>query len=369
MWRSASDSAMKPVSNQNPAYITSSVDFEDPISYPNIYPIKTGGKGNTPISRQTTAPEVVSCLVKRGCQDLTANIEIFTFDPIAPGGFSDVYRGKMVGHESKLVAVKVPRISAENFGESPEHISNSARELHTWSKCNHPNVLPLLGLMNFRGRIAMVSPWMDGGNLPRYLETNPGADWPDLCIQVCEGLSHLHEIGIIHGDLKGSNILVSRGGIPVLIDFGNSILKNRTLKFTESTNGSAFTLGWSAPEFFKKNGICQCTKATDVYALGMTIYEVIAGKRPYDGIAFPGVIKLVSEKTPPERPTCIPPGHENGDMLWELLRHCWSYEPEARPSAAEVTAAMKTITLAGVRFQPRQRPTSSYEPETDIGIE
>lgn len=52
-------------------------------------------------------------------------------------------------------------------------IQHAARELHTWSKCNHPNVIPLLGLAVFRGRIGMVSPWMGLGNLPHYLEQEP----------------------------------------------------------------------------------------------------------------------------------------------------------------------------------------------------
>ncbi|KAG9089189.1 hypothetical protein FRC07_012385, partial [Ceratobasidium sp. 392] len=73
----------------------------------------------------------------------------------------------------------------------------------------------------------------------------------------------------IHGDLKGSNILVSGSGIPLLADFGNATLHEYTLNFTGTTTKSAISSRWAAPELFK--GTTTHNAPTDVYALGMTI--------------------------------------------------------------------------------------------------
>lgn len=119
-----------------------------------------------------------------------------------------------------------------------EWTQHAARELHTWSKCRHPNVVELLGLAEFRGQIGMVSFWMENGNLPSYLARHHDADRcqlvryqyirficadlgipPIQSLQISEGLAYLHGRNIVrnshiiapvidfdlqvHGDLKG----------------------------------------------------------------------------------------------------------------------------------------------------------------------
>ncbi|EUC60924.1 tyrosine kinase domain protein, partial [Rhizoctonia solani AG-3 Rhs1AP] len=192
----------------------------------------------------------------------------------------DVYRGRIRGDNWGFVATKVLRVSAQNFSENPEHLKDAARELHTWSKCRHRNVLRLRGLANFRGRIGMVSPWMNKGPLPGYLKNYPAAENPqanriDICRQICEGLSYLHNTEIIHGDLKGANVLVSEDGTPVLADFGNSTLKDRGLKFTQATDSDKLTARWSAPKRVISKPSIPPTKALDVYSLGMVRNSVL----------------------------------------------------------------------------------------------
>lgn len=321
------------VENEAPSKIAPTTSETDPI-------------GDTLISRQMTAAEVVSHLVRHGIADMSETLNYSTFDehPIVTGGSSDIYRGQLKGGAG--VAVKVLRFVVQSFSDASENIRDAARELHTWSKCSHPNVLPLYGLVTFRNRIGMVSPWMSEGTMPHYLEANPKANRQNLCIQICEGLSYLHKNGVVHGDLKGANVLVSQNGIPVLTDFGNSTLKDRTLKFTQGGSDSAFTVRWSAPEFIKDSGPSLRTKASDVYALGMTIYEAIVGKVPYYGETELQVIIMVAmKKIPPKRPDWVRSGHESEDRLWDLLTHCWSWEPEARPSVTEVASTLNQIYL------------------------
>ncbi|CAE6411683.1 unnamed protein product [Rhizoctonia solani] len=316
------------VAHEVPSELPSAMAETDPLS-------------NVPISRQMTADEVVSHLVKHGITDMSGKLDYSTFDahPIVTGGSSDIYRGQL--KDGTGVAVKVLRFSVQSFSETSESIRDAARELHTWSKCDHPNVLPLYGLVTFRSRIGMVSPWMSEGTMPCYLKANPKASRHDLA-----RLAYLHEKGIIHGDLKGTNVLVSKEGTPVLTDFGNATLRDRTLKFTQAGNDSAFTVRWSAPEFIKDSGLTLRTKASDIYALGMTIYEAIVGKVPYYGETELQVIIMVAmKKIPPKRPDWICINHESGEKLWDLLTRCWSWEPEARPSVTEVELTMSQIRL------------------------
>ncbi|KAG8729366.1 hypothetical protein FRC11_008922, partial [Ceratobasidium sp. 423] len=218
------------------------------------------------IGKHMSVQDIIGHLAGRGCQDLTAGLDLSSFSecPNSHGGFSDVYRGRL--STGAHIAVKALRISTENI-ENPKHLKRAARELYTWSNCKHPNVLQLLGLAVFRGRIGMVSPWMDHGTLPRYLDGNTEMDRCNLCVQICDGLAYLHETGIVHGDLKGANVLALADGTPVLTDFGNSIFLGRTLLFTETTREGSLTGRWAAPELLEGSG--QPSKEADIYALGM----------------------------------------------------------------------------------------------------
>ncbi|CAE6530930.1 unnamed protein product [Rhizoctonia solani] len=303
------------------------------------------------IGKHMSLQEMIGHLVEHGCQDLTTSLDETTFSgyPASHGGFSDVYHGRLLTGER--VAVKALRISAESIKiEYSKHLKRAARELYTWGNCRHPNVLQLLGLTTFHGRIGMVSPWMDHGTLPRYLDGNTEVDRCNLCVQICGGLSYLHEIGIVHGDVKGANILALTDGTPVLNDFGNAMFLGQNLHFTETTREGSFSARWAAPELLEESSNCKPSKATDIYALGMTMLEMITGKHPYDGKSDLMVFKLVSEKKHPERPNeHIPSESRDGNKFWRLLKQCWAYDPEKRPSAASATIVMKSITPQGLK--------------------
>ncbi|CAE6389035.1 unnamed protein product [Rhizoctonia solani] len=316
-----------------------------PASTPKvaIRSVKNKRQHLTSISKSMTAQEVVSRLVAHGCRDLSTTLKASTFSehPVSHGGFSDIYCGNL--WDGSRVAVKSLRISLESLNQDPKHLKHAARELHTWSKCRHPNVIPLLGLALFRGRIGMVSPWMGQGILPHYLKRTLSANRHGLCVQICEGLTYLHHIGIVHADLKGANVLVSDEGNAVLTDFGNSVLADQTMKFTQTTSSASMTVRWSAAELIA--GTSTPTKASDVYALGMTVLETISGRIPYHGKQDVAIMLLVTvKKETPERPGCIPNGNVNGDRLWELLLSCWAYEPGERPSAGKVTTILRAMT-------------------------
>ncbi|KAF8603733.1 kinase-like protein [Ceratobasidium sp. AG-I] len=216
-----------------------------------------------------------------------------------------------------------------------------------WSKAKHPNVHELMGVIMFQGRLGMVSLWMENGSLHEYIRKNPSVDRYQLCVQVAAGVSYLHSICMVHGDIKALNILVSQGGVAKLSDFDHSILSNATLAFSATTNVGGGTLRWMAPELLASTEdenmlpAVRTTK-TDVYALGMTMLEVITGKVPYsEYLQDPGIIRALDRKKPPVRPKELVSTNEQANMVWALLLQCWDHDAATRPGALSVLASLQ----------------------------
>ncbi|KAL5633732.1 hypothetical protein ACGC1H_005814 [Rhizoctonia solani] len=295
------------------------------------------------ISRKMGLMDVISQLTTCGCQNLSEKIDESTFGTIPSlyGGSGDIYCGNL--RDSTAVCVKVPRF-ANNTSQRAESHVYASREIHTWNKCRHPNILPFLGLAAFRDRVATISPWIKNGTMRNYLKRHSDADRCRLSTQICAGVAYLHSINVVHGDLKGDNVLISDDGNALLMDFGSADLQNRTLKFTRPMDQCGWTMRWGAPELLQE--IAPLSKESDVYALGMVYQEAITGQLPFSEKQEMALLLAVCVRQEvPTRPVAqIPANSENGDKLWELLCKCWSREPEKRPSAAQVESIVATIT-------------------------
>lgn len=294
------------------------------------------------IGRATSVEEIINALARRGCSNLTSSIDLTACSdlPCAGGGFCDVYRGMLC--DGTGIAIKVLRVyDRPGRGSDRQKIlKRAARELYHWSKLQHRNVLPLMGLTVFRGHISMVSGWMENGCLMSYLRLNPEANRMKLCMDVCAGLSYIHTNGMVHGDLKAANVMVSPGGDALIADFGNAELRDLTLKFTNTTKGS-ISVRWTAPELLLADDSPQVSKEADVYAYAMTVLEVMTGKVPFEGIGDNRVMFLVaSGKIPPR------PDFGMQDELWRLLTQCWTQEPTGRPEITSIRDHLQAL------FQP-----------------
>ncbi|KAG8785536.1 hypothetical protein FRC12_017464, partial [Ceratobasidium sp. 428] len=301
------------------------------------------------ISSLLSAREIVSILATHGCENITSRLDQSSCSSFAlfSGGFGDVYRGRL--YNGVRVAIKAMRMQILSSEEDAKPLKDAARELYTWSKCAHPNVLGLLGVVEFRDQIGMVAEWMENGNLPLYIKLRPSVNRCRLSTQICDGLSYLHGIGIVHGDVKGLNVLIANNGDAMLVAFGNAVLTERTLQFTTTgTSKNAISQRWAAPELFQ--GTSGYSIAADVYALGMTILETITGNVPYaskNDLAIP-IAVAVKKELPPRPEDYIPSNSPQGDTLWSLLVECWAYDSNNRPIAANVGNIMRTITQKGL---------------------
>ncbi|KAG8738693.1 hypothetical protein FRC10_006577 [Ceratobasidium sp. 414] len=235
-----------------------------------------------------------------GVQDLT---EQFTSDssrcslhPIACGGLADVYRATL--DDGTQVAVKCLRRTTHS---DSKELKRTARELCTWSRLQHENILEFRGLAKFRNCLAMVAPWMEHGSVISLISRQPDVDRFAL-VSSATTFYHASITLSVHGDLKGDNVLVSSDGIVKLTDFGLSITHGINLQLSETDPGGG-TLRWMAPELLTDTG-ARC-KETDVYAFGMVFLnqEIITGQPPFDELhSSHAIINAVAQdKKIPER--------------------------------------------------------------------
>ncbi|CAE6539131.1 unnamed protein product [Rhizoctonia solani] len=187
--------------------------------------------------------------------------------PIARGGFGEIWKGALT--QGRPIAIKcLTTYSAAGDQGAQKIRKRTQRELSIWSSLKHPNILPLMGVCSFRGGTGLVSEWQDNGNAIDWVRMNPSVDRFRLCKGICAGLKYLHDTKIVHGDLRGANIMISKDGTPRLIDFGlASITEGGPFSASSTLAG---TLRWMAPELQVTEGQ-GTTKAGDMFAFGMTM--------------------------------------------------------------------------------------------------
>ncbi|KDQ16389.1 hypothetical protein BOTBODRAFT_98427, partial [Botryobasidium botryosum FD-172 SS1] len=223
-----------------------------------------------------------------------------------------------------------------------------AREVKVWSQLNHHNVLPFLGVCTLGAVSYLISPWMENGHALDYVKEHPHVDRRRLLAQVAEGLEYLHKFKpeqVIHGDLRGPNILISKFGDACIADFGLSELKTDAYDPNYST---PFVLAghprWQAPEILsaETKEAARRNTTTDVFAFGRVMLELFTGKVPFSQIPYDIRIsmRVMSGEFPP-RPCdegAIACGLD--DSMWELMTDCWHATPSERPSAADLVARL-----------------------------
>ncbi|KAG8723134.1 hypothetical protein FRC09_004589 [Ceratobasidium sp. 395] len=298
---------------------------------------------NTTISSTMSAPAIIEILTRRGCRDLTGQLDLGRCDdrPVAGGGFGDIYRGVLLSGEE--VAIKCARLYLQwdDIG-GRKVLKRAARELDTWSHFEHENVHKLSGLAQFRGQMAMISPWMDQGTLLQHLKRSPAADRCQICIDISEGVAYLHRNDMIHGDIKGANVLISGEGVAKLTDFGCTKLKSSTLCYTTTTGGLEFSMRWAAPE--RLSGVIS-SKEVDVYALGMTLLEAVTGAVPFsdkDEVAV--CVAVAVQRQLPERPKVFPSFSPDGaNQLWGIVVDSCAYDSSDRPDCLAIRDRLQDI--------------------------
>ncbi|KAF9647907.1 kinase-like protein, partial [Thelephora ganbajun] len=145
--------------------------------------------------------------------EVSGELSFDTMQIVAYGGFCDVYKGSLGGEG---VCIKWLRITTT--GDQAMVKQALCREAVVWKRLNHPNIVSFKGVT--LEPLQLVSEWMPGGELREYIRNNREANLVNLLLGVAKGLDYLHSCDVIHGDLKGANILVDATGNAQIVDFG-----------------------------------------------------------------------------------------------------------------------------------------------------
>ncbi|KAG8704844.1 hypothetical protein FRC09_003301 [Ceratobasidium sp. 395] len=183
---------------------------------------------------------------------------------------------------------------------------------------------------------------MDNGTLLQYISRNPTVDRYQLCVGISEGVAYLHQEGLIHGDIKSANVLISDEGVAKISDFGCSELKTSTLCFT-TTSVLKLSIRWAAPEIL--DGPVLRSREADVYALGMTLLEVVTGMVPFSSMQERAVYAaVVMQRQIPKRPRRFPSfSLYEADKLWAIIVDACAYNSPDRPMSRIVRDYVRDI--------------------------
>ncbi|KAK1231118.1 hypothetical protein PQX77_005773 [Marasmius sp. AFHP31] len=218
------------------------------------------------------------------------------------------------------------------------------REAILWRQMKHPNLLPLLGIYQLEdtGELCFISPWMEKGNLVEYMKVTKreDIDHHTLVQDIASGLSYLHSKKIVHGDLKGVNVLITRLLRACIADFGLSrIADTHGIGVTSSTR-SAGTMRWLAPELL--SGYERPSKSSDMYSFACVCHEIFTGLPPFAELTNDMAVMLaVHQGGCPSRPQGV---LELSDAMWALMTECWDKTPVARPTADQVLEKVREMT-------------------------
>lgn len=276
----------------------------------------------------------------------------------ALGEVSNVWKC-LLKSSQRIVAVKAMRGIQSDIDARIKFERQLENLVLQWQELDHPNILPCLGLtMQFGPIPALIFPMCTEGSIIRYVEAHPEVNKLQLLAQVAAGVSYLHSQGIVHADIRGSNILIRDDGSPQIMDEGLSLIVSRADFTIASLCGPC---RWMPPEVLDPSDqyyeydtydsdsdtnatsyISPFTRHSDVYALGMTILEVFTGKAPYHHRRYDTVVILdIIRGTLPPRP-----GPDLvSDGLWALLSSCWQARPENRPTSRMVELWLDTLWL------------------------
>ncbi len=244
------------------------------------------------------------------------------------GGMGEVYRAHDLTLGQEVALKFLPEVAATN----PAALARFYNEVRIARQVSHANVCRVYDLGEVEGQPYLSMEYVDGedlGSLLRRIGRLPSDKAVQIARQLCAGLAAAHAKGVLHRDLKPANVMLNGRGDVVITDFGLAALADE-IPGEEIRNG---TPAYMAPEQLAGKEV---TIQSDIYSLGLVLYEVFTGKRAFEASTLAELIRLHSETTPVSPSTLV---KELDPAVETAILRCLDPEPSNRPSSALAVAA------------------------------
>jgi hypothetical protein len=253
---------------------------------------------------------------------------------IGVGNFAQVYRGRLKREECAVKRFTHQSMSTKDFAA----FATEASYLH---RLRHPHICQLFGVCVEPGNLSIVTEFVPNGNLHTVLtRKSPGTtiDWRarvQMGIDLASAVAFLHSQtpAVLHLDIKSPNLLVDEDMRLKLADFGLARAKTPGDEVADKSTFQPGTVHWMAPELMTK-GIK--SEKTDVYAIGVVLWELWVMKTPYAGLKVNDIAIKVRGGARPVVPDIVEPTQIENELFKTLMEQCWHEDMTQRPSAARV---------------------------------
>ncbi len=272
---------------------------------------------------------------------------------IGRGGMGRVFLAQEdVSHRQAAV-----KILAAELATDAGFLNRFQREIEALSQLSHPHIVQFIESGNDAGKYYYVMEYVAGKSLEEIVEDHGRLGWREtleIALQVCPALKHVHDHGIIHRDLKLSNILVRDDGIVKLTDFG--IAKVFSNSHLTQTGGVVGTAEYLSPEQAMGKPV---TKKSDIYSLGVVLYCLLTGRLPFEGTGF---LELLHKHRYAQfdRPAKI--AHDLPYEIDEIICQMLEKDPAKRPPDCLVLA--KQIDAVRMKFERKDQATHAGTADT-----
>jgi serine/threonine protein kinase len=276
--------------------------------------------------------------------------------PLGQGGMGVVY----LAWDPILERDVAVKLMHQALVGDDEYKARFLREARAAGRLTHPNIVAIYEIGEHRDRVYIAMEYVEGSDMKRLIRLHSRialAYRVQMIADVCRGLHYAHRNGVLHRDVKPSNIRVKVDGTPKLVDFGLARLETHELTPKGTLLGSPT---YMAPEQIEE---APADPRSDQYSVGVVLYEFIAGQPPFHSTYIPGLLRKIAEDPPPRLSDVV---DDCPEELARIVDRVLSKDPEDRfPDCGALADALMGIdlTIPGVSLEGQIRSALGFESE------